>query len=321
MPIFISYTHSDRDFVDQLALHLVANNVHVWLDRWEIKAGESLITKIEEGISGASALLVVLSKASLESRWCRKELNSGLMLELEKKSVVVVPILKEKCEIPLFLKEKLYANFTKDFDEGLEAVLESVASVTNDKLGRLEEPKWYTDWGISVDIKDGRPDVCLTLLEIADEQPYSVIASLSFSPNAEAQRWYNDHVAAKSDHIARHQIVCAFAEQTQGWRGRDLILRESSDVRDRFEISLPHGIKYVTTIRARRLGKDTGKSIVVHLREIVLGVAKSIEEVIKGTGKPKTAKKPSTGKAWTNKKKLSKKAAKRTSSNKKHGKN
>ncbi|MFM9966772.1 MAG: toll/interleukin-1 receptor domain-containing protein, partial [Planctomycetaceae bacterium] len=34
MPLFISYSHADRDFVDQLAVQLVARKVNVWLDRW-----------------------------------------------------------------------------------------------------------------------------------------------------------------------------------------------------------------------------------------------------------------------------------------------
>jgi len=35
MPIFISYSHSDKKFVEKLAAHLVKNNAHVWVDTWE----------------------------------------------------------------------------------------------------------------------------------------------------------------------------------------------------------------------------------------------------------------------------------------------
>jgi hypothetical protein len=36
MPVFISYSHSDKEFVEQLAFQLVAHRTHVWLDRWEL---------------------------------------------------------------------------------------------------------------------------------------------------------------------------------------------------------------------------------------------------------------------------------------------
>jgi hypothetical protein len=111
MPIFISYSRADRGFVDRLANQLVEHRVSVWLDKWEIHVGDSLIAKIQEGITGASGLLIVLSKNSVKSEWCKKELNSALIRELEEKRVVVLPILIEDCEIPLFLREKLYADF------------------------------------------------------------------------------------------------------------------------------------------------------------------------------------------------------------------
>ena len=62
MPLFISYSHVDRDFVDQLAVQLVARNVNVWLDRWEMHVGESLIDRIQKAITDASAASMVKYK-------------------------------------------------------------------------------------------------------------------------------------------------------------------------------------------------------------------------------------------------------------------
>ena len=148
MPVFISYSHSDKDFVDKFAAQLVREKIHVWVDRWELHVGDSLISRVQDAISGASALLVILSNASIASEWCKKELNSGLIRELEEKRVVILPILIEDCSIPLFLKEKMYADFRTDFDEGLRTTLESIAKVTNESQGRIDEPEWHTDWAI-----------------------------------------------------------------------------------------------------------------------------------------------------------------------------
>ena len=47
MPVFISHSHQDKDFVDKLAGQLVMNKAYVWLDRWEIKVGEVLDALID----------------------------------------------------------------------------------------------------------------------------------------------------------------------------------------------------------------------------------------------------------------------------------
>jgi hypothetical protein len=137
MPIFISYSHQERDFVDTLSYHLVKAKAHVWVARWELRVGDSLLNRIESAIQSASALLVILSEASTKSEWCRKELTAGLVRELEERRVVVLPVLLEECTVPLFLRDKLYADFRTDFDAGLRAVLESVARVTNDSGAAL----------------------------------------------------------------------------------------------------------------------------------------------------------------------------------------
>lgn len=103
MPIFISYSHADKTFVNKLATHLVRHNAHVWIDSWELNVGDSLIQRIQQAIQESSALLVVLSKASVQSEWCKKELNAGLVRELEEKKVLVLPVLVEDCDIPIDL--------------------------------------------------------------------------------------------------------------------------------------------------------------------------------------------------------------------------
>jgi hypothetical protein len=148
MPIFINYSRADSDFATKLAMQLVKHKANVWIDQWELHVGDSLINKIQEAIQGASGLLVILSKASVESESCKKDLSSGLIRELEEKRVVVLPVLKEDCEMPMFLRDKLYADFRTDFDTGLRAVLEGIARVTSDSLTRIETPEWHIDWSI-----------------------------------------------------------------------------------------------------------------------------------------------------------------------------
>ncbi len=128
--VFMCHSSKDKAFVERLAYDLLAHGVDVWLDAWEMQVGDSLRDKIQQGISEAGWLLVVLSPHSVQSKWVRVELNAGLARELEAGSVFVLPILLASCEIPPFLQDKLYADF-RDYESGLEALLKRVSPRTS----------------------------------------------------------------------------------------------------------------------------------------------------------------------------------------------
>jgi hypothetical protein len=124
--LFISYSSRDRDFVSTLAAELKSFGVEVWWDKWEMKVGDSINKKIQEGISSSGWLAIILSPNSVKSPWVERELNSALTRELESKEVFVLPILYQECEIPLFLKEKIYADFRGSFHDGIATLLARV---------------------------------------------------------------------------------------------------------------------------------------------------------------------------------------------------
>lgn len=125
--IFISYSGKDREFVARLARDLATLRVKVWWDRGEMKVGDSLNRKIEEGIAASKWLAIVLSPNSVSSPWVKKELTAAYVKELERQDVYILPILYQECDIPLFLKDKVYADFRKSYRQGLDALLERLA--------------------------------------------------------------------------------------------------------------------------------------------------------------------------------------------------
>ena len=121
--IFLSHSSKDKDFVRKLANDLKSRQVPIWFDEWELQVGDSLNSRISDGIKESGWLAIVISNNSIKSKWVEKELNAALSEELEKKQVFVLPILIEDCEIPLFLKDKLFADFRKDYNSGLNSLL------------------------------------------------------------------------------------------------------------------------------------------------------------------------------------------------------
>ena len=65
----------DKPFVRKLAHRIEKEGFRVWLDEKKIVAGDALGKTISEALDRASVVLVVVSKASAESRWLSFELK------------------------------------------------------------------------------------------------------------------------------------------------------------------------------------------------------------------------------------------------------
>jgi hypothetical protein len=132
--VFLAHSSENKVFVRKLAYDLSVRGLPVWLDEWELAVGDSLAEKISEGIDGSGWLLVVLSKVSVISAWVKRELNAGLATELERKDVFVLPALLEDCKLPVFLKDKIYADFRKSYQMGLDALMNKLLPKSRSSL-------------------------------------------------------------------------------------------------------------------------------------------------------------------------------------------
>ena len=280
MAIFISYSHADAAFVEKLSMELVKHNIHVWIDKWELNVGDSILNWVQKSIKESGALLVVLSKTSVASAWCNKELNAGLMRELDEKRVLVLPVLVEDCDIPMFLREKVYADFRTDFDAGLKSLLESLAKVSNIDQGRMKGGGTTTDWAETWTFRDGLFWIEYTLIEFSTEVPITLLTMIAAECNDVVTRRYR-----------------AYDKAGLGWMGRVIIaetitqLAEKHEVKVRLEDQRPVvenfgirdpkvGAEYDITVRCQRLGEDNGRDQLVnisnYLREIREEVRKRI---------------------------------------------
>ncbi|MEW6068786.1 MAG: toll/interleukin-1 receptor domain-containing protein [Nitrospirota bacterium] len=117
MKVFISHSSKDHDFVLLLAERLGKDLIDIWIDDWELKAGDSIIQKINEGLEKSSFLIIVFSEYSIKSDWVLRELNSTLMRQITKKDVKILPILLEveSEELPPLLSDIYAVKFSRNF--------------------------------------------------------------------------------------------------------------------------------------------------------------------------------------------------------------
>lgn len=110
--VFISHNNKDKLTARTLAKKLNQYGIQTWIDEAEIQVGDSLITKIREGLDKVDYLLALISEHSVKSEWVTKELDIAMNREIDEKKIIVVPVLIGRCELPGFLKGKLYADMT-----------------------------------------------------------------------------------------------------------------------------------------------------------------------------------------------------------------
>ncbi|GAA2415369.1 TIR domain-containing protein [Streptomyces coeruleofuscus] len=80
--VFVSHASEDKESVAiPLAKALTARGLRVWLDRHELKIGDSLRQSVDEGLAKSRFGVVVLSEAFLSKRWPLWELNGLVAVE------------------------------------------------------------------------------------------------------------------------------------------------------------------------------------------------------------------------------------------------
>jgi hypothetical protein len=88
--VFISHASKDKQTVAlPLAEGLIRAGLKVWLDQFELRIGDSLRERIDEGLSESTFGVVVLSKHFLNKPWPKKELNGLFALEEEGVKVIL----------------------------------------------------------------------------------------------------------------------------------------------------------------------------------------------------------------------------------------
>ncbi|MDO4808201.1 MAG: toll/interleukin-1 receptor domain-containing protein, partial [Coriobacteriales bacterium] len=123
--IFVSYAHADDDVVMPIISALAEEGYRVWYDAG-IQAGSAFPDYIAGHVHDCECFLMLISRASLASDWCRNEVNYAIASRKK-----ILPVYLEDVELPRGLEIQLgtvqalfwYAYKTDaEFNEALFAV-------------------------------------------------------------------------------------------------------------------------------------------------------------------------------------------------------
>jgi TIR domain/Restriction endonuclease len=171
--VFLSYARPDRSAAEDIAQALKLADFQVWFDSWELRPGDSIATKIREGLSASDFLVVLLSPDSANSRWVREEVTLSLSNELRQRAISVVPAILRHCDVPQALRGFLPINLSDDRATGVAKLVERLRLAHDVNFSRLD-PKRFEELvadvfraeGFSVQAsmtnRDGGHDLILT---------------------------------------------------------------------------------------------------------------------------------------------------------------
>ncbi len=132
--LFLCHASEDKEgFVEPLANALKETDIKVWYDRFELKLGDSLRGKIDEGLANSRYGVVVLSRSFFEKQWPKKELDALVSIENEKGEKVILPIwheigIEEVRRFSPILASKLAAQSS----DSLESIVVQILKVVNE---------------------------------------------------------------------------------------------------------------------------------------------------------------------------------------------
>jgi hypothetical protein len=113
--LFISYSRREVSFVNNLVDDLEDDGFNVWLDYRSLIPGTPWAEQIDQGIADAQVILLVVSKAAMDSKYVAMEWER--VLELNKRVVLLV---FEVVDLPTHLACFEWVDFRSSYKKGLE---------------------------------------------------------------------------------------------------------------------------------------------------------------------------------------------------------
>jgi hypothetical protein len=129
--IFVSHSNKDKKLASQLAADLKAAGFDIWYDSDDIRVGDNILEKIEQGLSECDNMIIILSPHALRSWMVRQELIFFRNEERRRGRNVILPVLYKDCDIPRWLETRHYADFRRDYKIGIVALRNSLRNGHN----------------------------------------------------------------------------------------------------------------------------------------------------------------------------------------------
>ena len=134
---FLSHASEDKtDFAEPLGRALADLGVKPWLDKWEIRPGDSLVQKLfDEGLGTVDAVVVVISASSAGKPWVREELDAAMVARITR-TTKLIPVRLDHADVPAPLRHLVWING----DRSVQGAQDAAGQIADTLHGRDLRP-------------------------------------------------------------------------------------------------------------------------------------------------------------------------------------
>lgn len=104
--VFISYPGDDAEWVRRFAEALREQHVDVWLDEWDVHAGDSILAAVEAGLRESDAIVAILSASDVQRP--NVFLEFGFALGTGKRFIPIVPAEMDFSVLPFDIRARRF---------------------------------------------------------------------------------------------------------------------------------------------------------------------------------------------------------------------
>lgn len=122
--VFLSHSSRDKEAVRRLAERLRGDGLRVWFDEWELKPGDAILHKVEQGLEQSARLVLVMSPSAFaKPDWLTLESHTIRFRDPMNRDRRFVPLLLKDVEIPAAVRQFLHVDWRKQSPTEYEKLL------------------------------------------------------------------------------------------------------------------------------------------------------------------------------------------------------
>src|SRR5712671_2416653 len=112
--VFLGHNAKDKPRVRRLAERLQQAGLRVWFDEWNVRSGDIISLKVDEGLEHSRVLLLCISPNALASNWVSLERSTAIHRDPSNEGRRFIPLLLADCDLPDTLRRYKYVDFREE---------------------------------------------------------------------------------------------------------------------------------------------------------------------------------------------------------------
>ncbi len=121
---FLSHNSHDKEVARRLGAQLRLAGANVWLDEWEVRAGDSLVGKVDEALAVVDTIVLIWSRNAERSDWVRAEFESAIARSIDSQTCRVVPLRLDDTPLPSLLRRLKWIDLQQtEIDRAVDEIM------------------------------------------------------------------------------------------------------------------------------------------------------------------------------------------------------